>query len=245
MRKVILFASLLAVTAAGLCLPGMAQAGSVNIGVQTDNLNLGIAIGPTPPPLVVVPAPVVVAPSGPPPPPAYSATGLPYNYFVYQNVYYLYHEERWFRARRHNGPWTAIAITQVPRPILAIPVEHYTLRPEHWEQHGPPPWAGAGAGAQMGAGAQPRPQGAPRARPGPRARRGPRLGRGLAWVPLARQAFPSREGEAPRCSSLSTTALIQSTSLWASSSSAWPPRSPTLPVPAASAAAQATMKWLE
>ena len=115
MRMAILFASLLAVAAAGVCLPGMAQAGSVNIGVQTDNLNLGIAIGPTPPPLVVVPAPVVVAPSGPPPPPVYSATGLPYNYFVYQNVYYLYHEERWFRARRHNGPWTAIAIAQVPR----------------------------------------------------------------------------------------------------------------------------------
>jgi hypothetical protein len=144
MRRAILFASLLAVAAAGVGVPRMAHAASVNIGVQTDNLHLGIAIGPTPPPLVVVPAPVVVVPPGPPtppPPPVYTAPGLPYNYFVYQNVYYLYHDGRWFRAHRHNGPWTAIAIAQVPPPILAVPAEHYKLRPEHWKQHGPPPWA--------------------------------------------------------------------------------------------------------
>jgi hypothetical protein len=146
MRWATRFASLLAipVAAAALDLAGVADAASVNVGVQTDNLNLGIAIGPTPPPLVVVPGPVVVVPPGPPapPPPAvYTAPGLPYNYFVYQDVYYLYHEGRWFRAHRHNGPWTVIAIAQVPRPILAIPVEHYNVRPAHWKQHGPPPWA--------------------------------------------------------------------------------------------------------
>lgn len=144
MRRATLFASILAVAAAVVSLPGMAHGASVNIGVQTDNLHLGIAIGRTPPPLVVVPGPVVASPPGPPappPPPVYTAPGLPYNYFVYQKVYYLYHEGRWFRARRHNGPWTAIAIAQVPRPILAVPVEHYRERPAHWEHHGPPPWA--------------------------------------------------------------------------------------------------------
>jgi len=143
MRRAPLLVSLLGIAAVGMSLPGMAQAASVNIGVQTDSLHLGINIGQAPPPLVVVPAPVVVAPPGPPappPPPVYTAPGLPYNYFVYQNVYYLYHEGRWFRAHRHNGPWTAIAIAQVPRPILAVPVEHYTHPPEHWKQHGPPPW---------------------------------------------------------------------------------------------------------
>jgi hypothetical protein len=140
MRRVILIAGLFAVAAAGLWLPASAQAASVNIGVRTDNLHLGISIGPTPPPLVVVPGPVA-APPGPPPPPVYTAPGLPYNYFVYQKVFYLYHEGRWFRGRRHNGPWTAIAIAEVPRPILAVPVERYKVRPQHWEQHGPPPWA--------------------------------------------------------------------------------------------------------
>lgn len=144
MRRVSIVAGILALAAAGVGLPGMAHATSVNIGVQTDNLHLGINLGPTPPPLVAVPAPVVVAPPGPPAPPSppvYTAPGLPYNYFVFANVYYLYHEGRWFRAHRHNGPWTAIAIAQVPRPILAVPVEHYKVRPEHWEHHGPPPWA--------------------------------------------------------------------------------------------------------
>ncbi|HWU37606.1 MAG TPA: hypothetical protein VN203_08110, partial [Candidatus Acidoferrum sp.] len=80
----------------------------------------------------------------PPPPPVYTAPGLPYNYFVYQHVYYLYHEGRWFQAHRYDGPWTAIAIAQVPRPILAVPVQHYKVRPEHWKKHGPPPWAQEG-----------------------------------------------------------------------------------------------------
>ena len=141
MRQVAVLAGILAVTAAGVGLPGLAQADSVSIGVQTNNMQLGINIGPTPPPLVVVPGPAVAGPPGPPPPPVYTAPGLPYTYFVYQKAYYLYHEGRWFRARRHNGPWTAIAIAQVPRPILAVPVEHYRVRPSHWEHHGPPPWA--------------------------------------------------------------------------------------------------------
>ena len=87
---------------------------------------------------------MVVAPPGPPgtpPPPVYTAPNLPYNYFVYQNAYYLYRQGRWYRARRSNGPWMAIAIVLVPRPILAVPVDHYKERPEHWERHGPPPWA--------------------------------------------------------------------------------------------------------
>ena len=139
MRHSAMWAGLLAL-AVGAGLAGTAHAQSVSIGVQTNNMQLGINLGPTPPPLVAVPGPVVAVP-GPPPPPVYYAPDLPYNYFVYQNLYYLYHDARWFRARHYNGPWTAIAIAQVPRPILAVPVQHYHNRPAHWEQHGPPPWA--------------------------------------------------------------------------------------------------------
>jgi len=31
----------------------------------------------------------------------------------------------------------------VPRPILGVPVSYYRNRPDHWKQHGPPPWAEA------------------------------------------------------------------------------------------------------
>ena len=119
--------------AIGARLPAIAHAQSVSIGVQTNNVQLGINLGPTPPPLVAVP--------GAPPQSVYYAPNLPYNYFVYQNVYYLYHDARWFRARHYDGPWRAIAIDDVPRPILAVPGEHYRNHPERWAHHGPPPWA--------------------------------------------------------------------------------------------------------
>jgi len=140
MRHAVVLAGVLAVAVVWLGLPGMAHAQSVNIGVQTSSMQLGINIGPQPPPVVVIPPPAVAAP-GSPPPPVYYAPNLPYNYFVYKKTYYLYHQGRWFRGRGYNGPWTAIAIAQVPRPILAVPAEHYHNRPAHWERHGPPPWA--------------------------------------------------------------------------------------------------------
>jgi len=135
MRSAAVWTGILALAAAGVGLPGWAHAQSVSIGVQTDNAHLGINIG-TPPPLVAVPGPVVAAG-----PPVYYAPNLPYNYFVYRNVYYLYRDARWFRARRYNGPWTAIAIAQVPRPILSVPVTWYRNRPVRWAHHGRPPWA--------------------------------------------------------------------------------------------------------
>jgi len=141
MRRTTVLSGILLLLALAAAAPGIAHAQTVNLGVQTNHMQFGVNIGPTPPPLVAVPAPVVVAPGAPPPPPVYTAPGLPYNYFVYQNVYYVYHEGRWFRGRHHNGPWAPLAIAQVPGPILAVPVEHYRVRPAHWEHHGPPPWA--------------------------------------------------------------------------------------------------------
>jgi hypothetical protein len=34
-------------------------------------------------------------------------------------------------------------VERVPRPILGVPVDYYRNRPDHWKQHGPPPWAQA------------------------------------------------------------------------------------------------------
>ena len=137
MKRTVMWACVVALVAASMGWPSTVHAQSVSIGVQTNNVQLGINLGPTPPPLVVVPGPVVAAPG----PPVYYAPNLPYNYFVYQNVYYLYRDTRWFRTRHYDGPWVAIAIGQVPRAVLAVPVDHYRNRPGHWAQHGPPPWA--------------------------------------------------------------------------------------------------------
>jgi hypothetical protein len=140
MKRTVMWVGVVALAAASLGWPATAHAQSVSIGVQTNNVQLGINLGPTPPPLVLVPGPMVAVP-GPPPPPVYYAPGLPYNYFMYGNVYYLYHDARWFRARHYDGPWRAIAIDQVPRSVLAVPVNHYRNRPARWAHQGPPPWA--------------------------------------------------------------------------------------------------------
>ena len=131
MRRAMILAGLLSIVAVGLWPPGLASAGTLRIGVQINSVRLGIHIG-GPPPLVVVPGTLV-----------YQAPNLPYNYFVYQKRYYLFHEGMWLSARRHDGPWTVIAVEQVPRPILGVPVDYYRNRPDHWKQHGPPPWAEA------------------------------------------------------------------------------------------------------
>ncbi len=114
-----------------------------------------VAAPPPPPPPVVVAAPPPPTVSldiniGSPPrfvvvtgTPVYYAPSVSYNYFFYDRRYYLFHNELWFSAAYHNGPWTAIAFERVPRPILAVPVEYYKRPPGHWKKHGPPPWAQA------------------------------------------------------------------------------------------------------
>jgi hypothetical protein len=130
-RVLVVMSSILGFLAAGLWLPGSAPAAGVSVGVQTNNVQLGIQIG-DPPPLVVVPGT-----------PVYRAPSLPYNYFSYAQQYYLFHEGRWHRSRHHDGPWIVIAVGQVPPPILAVPVDYYAAPPGHWKKHGPPPWAKA------------------------------------------------------------------------------------------------------
>ena len=87
-----IFASLLSAAAVGLWSPGLVRAGNLSIGVQTTSVHLGIHIG-SPPPLVVVPGT-----------PVYQAPSLPYNYFVHQKGYYLFHEGMWLSAKHHDGP---------------------------------------------------------------------------------------------------------------------------------------------
>jgi len=43
-----------------------------------------------------------------------------------------------------------LAIDQVPRAVLAVPVEHYKVRSEGWERHGRRP--GARSGTENGSG---------------------------------------------------------------------------------------------
>src|SRR5207247_9380016 len=123
------------VLAAGL-LAAPARAADVHIGI-----NIGVP-PPRPPVVVEAPPPLVVVPRTP----VYYAPSLPYNYFYYGGLYYTLHDDHWFYAASFNGPWSFVTVERVPRPILAVPVGYYHVRPEHWKKHGPPPWAGHGRG---------------------------------------------------------------------------------------------------
>ncbi len=117
-----------------LLFAGSANADNVSIGISTPSVNFGLNVG-SPPPLVAVPQlPVYYAPS------------LPHNYFVYGDYYYLFHGGTWFYSGQYNGPWVALVIHQVPRPILSVPVTYYKIPPGHAKKAGPPSWAGSGKG---------------------------------------------------------------------------------------------------
>jgi len=119
----------------------MLAAGVLVAPARATDVHIGINIGP-PPVVVEAPPPLVVVPRTP----VYYAPSVPYNYFYYGGGYYTFHDGNWFYAGSFNGPWSFVAIERVPRPILAVPVGYYKVKPGHWKEHGPPPWAGHGRG---------------------------------------------------------------------------------------------------
>jgi hypothetical protein len=117
------------------------QAGGVHV-----DINLGappppavVPLPPPPPVVVAAPPQLVVVPGTT----VYYAPSVDHNYFFYGKRYYVYHNNAWFYAHSHQGPWTYVAHQHVPRAVLAVPVEYYRVPPGHMH-HGPPPWARGG-----------------------------------------------------------------------------------------------------
>src|SRR3989337_2999709 len=107
MAYMIVVASILVAAAAGLLGAIAAQAESINIGI-----NIG---SPPPPPIVVAAPPQLVVVPGTP---VYYAPGLNVNFFFHGGRYYTFHNNSWFVAAAHNGPWTFVAVAAVSQPIL-------------------------------------------------------------------------------------------------------------------------------
>lgn len=143
MAYMIVVASILVAAAAGLL-------GAIP--AQADNVSIGINIGsppPPPPPIIVASPPQLVVVPGTP---VFYAPGLNVNFFFHKGRYYTFHNNSWFVAGTHNGPWTFVAVEHVPQPILVVPVQYYKVPPGHWKKGGPPPWAGHGKGPKKGKG---------------------------------------------------------------------------------------------
>ncbi len=117
-----------------------AEAGNVSIGI-----NIGTPPPPPPPPIVVAAPPELVLVPGTA---VYYSPGVSVNYFVYGGRHFTFHDGSWFVAASHNGPWTFIAVEQVPPQLLRVPARYYKIPPGHAKKHdgGPPPWAGKGRG---------------------------------------------------------------------------------------------------
>jgi hypothetical protein len=118
---------------------GLAVAGDLNVGVT-----IGVPLPPVvvaapavvvaPPTVVIAPPPVVLAPPSlviVPGTPVHHVPTASFNFFVYGNRYYSFHNGAWFVAAGHGAPWTIVAIESVPAPVRAVPVKHYRVPPGH------------------------------------------------------------------------------------------------------------------
>ena len=54
--------------------------------------------------------------------------------FLYGGSWYVMNDNYWYRARSYSGPFVAVDVRQVPRPILSLPSKHWKHHP-----HGGPP----------------------------------------------------------------------------------------------------------
>jgi hypothetical protein len=113
-------------------------------GAAEVNVNINIGAPPLPPPIVIPePPPMIVVPRTVD---VYYAPSVAYDFFYYGGHYYTFHENGWFWSASVHGPWWHVQLGNVPRPVLAVPIAYYKVRPVAWrgcKHHGPPPWAPA------------------------------------------------------------------------------------------------------
>jgi len=113
-----------------LCMASAATA-DVTMSVGMPNLSIGINL-PLFPHLVPVPGY-----------PVYYAPEVEANYFFYDGMYWIYHDDSWYASSWYNGPWEVVSPDYVPLFILRIPVRYYRLPPVYfhgWQVNAPPRW---------------------------------------------------------------------------------------------------------
>ncbi|HET9404751.1 MAG TPA: hypothetical protein VFO57_09225 [Burkholderiales bacterium] len=103
----------------------------VSIGIGLPNVSIGINL-PLYPELVPVPGY-----------PVYYAPRVSSNYFFYDGMYWVYHDDNWYASSWYNGPWGLVAPQYVPYFVLRIPVRYYRQPPPYfrgWRADAPPRW---------------------------------------------------------------------------------------------------------
>lgn len=92
-------------------------------------VHVGVSI-PAPPSIVINSPPRLVVVPGVPT--VQYAPDLGFNFFVYDNAYYTYHNGGWFTATSYGGPWTYVERVHVPRPIISVPNRYYYHGGRHY-----------------------------------------------------------------------------------------------------------------
>jgi hypothetical protein len=75
--------------------------------------------------------------------PVYYAPRLDANYFFYDGMYWVFHQDNWYASSWYNGPWSLVDPYAVPLYILRIPVRYYRHPPPYfhgWRPDAPPRW---------------------------------------------------------------------------------------------------------
>jgi len=112
----------LVVVCATSCAPYSQMGGTTYLG-----FSVGISNAP-PPPVLVLAGPssfTVALEQG-----VYTAAdpGADCDVFMYSSQYYMYYSGYWYVSVRSEGPYRAIDVHRVPRPVLNVP-------PGHWRHH--------------------------------------------------------------------------------------------------------------
>lgn len=75
--------------------------------------------------------------------PVYYAPGAPWNYFYYEDRFWVFEQDRWYSSSRYNGPWDFVDPFYVPYYVLRVPVGYYSRPPSYfrgWRNDAPPRW---------------------------------------------------------------------------------------------------------
>ena len=116
-------------------------------GTSAGDVSVNVNIGPPPPIVVAAPPPLVVVPGMPV---VHYAPSLQVDLFFFDNRWYYPHGGYWYVGSTYKGPWTFVAVGNLPRSIVAVPVQYYKVPPGHLkklEGGGPPgPAKGKGRG---------------------------------------------------------------------------------------------------
>lgn len=103
----------------------------LSVGISLPGVSIGINV-PVYPQLVRVPGY-----------PVYYAPQLNSNFFFYDNLYWAYEGDNWYRSDWYNGPWDQVYPQDVPLYVLRVPVRYYRAPPAHfrgWQTSAPPRW---------------------------------------------------------------------------------------------------------